>query len=144
MLGRTKAAAPGADAADVLAQWQRVKACDPRWVIVQVGANQRWVPRPGPDRDVDERDNRSALSHCFETLTYEAAAWGGRVLIIDHPVSRGPEPRWVRDVRDAVPPGASLVAPHLRWWEIAADHLHPTYRGHLRIAAALRRVIDSR
>lgn len=144
MLEGTKAAAPGADADDVLAQWQRVKAYDPRWVIVQVGANQRWVPRPGPDLDVNERHNRAALSRCFETLTHEAAAWGGRVLIIDYPVSRWPEPRWARDVREAVPEGATLVTPHLRWWEIAADHLHPTYGGHLRIAAALRRVIDSR
>ncbi len=144
MLGGTKAAAPGADADDVLAQWERVKGFDPRWVIVQVGANQRWVPRPGPDLDVNERDRRAALSRCFETLTREADAWGGRVLVIDYPVSRWPEPSWVRDVRDAVPAGASLVAPHLRWWEIAADHLHPTYQGHLRIAEALRRVIDSR
>ncbi|MFN7952529.1 MAG: SGNH/GDSL hydrolase family protein [bacterium] len=143
MLDATKVAARGADADDTLAQWERTKALRPPWVVIQVGANHRHAadPAAGPVTDDDER--LAALRRCFERVVADAAGWGGHVLVIDYPVARWPEPSWRKLIRDAVPAGARLVDPALPWWEITADHLHPTHRGHVRIAAAVRRVIDA-
>jgi lysophospholipase L1-like esterase len=54
-----------------------------------------------------------------------------------------PEPKWKRQLRESVPAGALFVDPHLRWWEIDGDHLHPTAAGHRRIAEVVAGAIDA-
>ena len=107
------------------------RAARPRLVTVQVGANGAGAS-----------DRGDWLAKCLDTITAEAAAWGGRVLVIDYPISSWFVPDWKRDLKALAPPG-TLLDPGLRWWEVNGDHLHPTDAGHRRIAEAVRNALKT-
>lgn len=130
LLGGDNFAVPGTSPSQTVAQWQSAQQLSPRYVLWQAGPNVKGAPD-------------GALSRALAIIAAEAKQNDAQLVVIDYPVSMWPEPKWKRQLRESVPEGALFVDPHLRWWEIDGDHLHPTAAGHRRIAEVVAGAIDA-
>ncbi|MBK7976597.1 MAG: SGNH/GDSL hydrolase family protein [Deltaproteobacteria bacterium] len=124
-IGGTNFAREGATPTEALAQLEALRSARPAFVVAQIGANGHGEPS-------------HALAHLLAETEAAVERWGGKLIVIDYPLTIWPEMRWKRELRAAVPAGVALVDPALPWYRIAADHIHPTPLGHRDIAERLR------
>jgi hypothetical protein len=129
LLGGENFSVPGASPTQTLAQWDAAQQLSPRIVLWQAGPNVKSAAE-------------GALPQALATIAREATQDGARLVVVEYPVTLWPEPDWRRQAREGLPDGATLIDPHLRWWEIDGDHLHPTAAGHRRIAAAVAEALQ--
>lgn len=131
LLGGVNAAVPGASIRDLFGQLARVEAERPAVVVVMPGGNS--------PRDAGADEYRATLA----AIDARVRAWGGRLVVVEYTRGVAFGGGAYRVAIDAAPSDALVVRPGLSWWDVSADHIHPTAAGHRRIARAVAEAIQA-